>query len=453
MNHGLLTTAKKLGAAVLLFGLALGSQADEQPPQVQTSDPLVTLRLAVEQGQYQQAYAVAQQQLLAYEGDPSFDFYYGFSAAQTGNYQEALFVFERLISAYPDVIRYRLELARAHFYLDNLDGAEKEFRRALDAQPPSGVVSTVEQFLERIEQRRQRREPQWQAGVSLSAGYDSNINAATDEDRIRFELNGNDVTATLNRELRASDSGYYQLRGHAQYIHPLSQRSGIDVRVGASRKDNGLNDDYDLNSVYADMGWRLLRDRNTFGLSGQYRQYHLGGKSYQNELGVIFDWMSALNESWAWTSTAGIKKQNNQRNSALDLTQAELELGINFSNSSFGQQLRASFSSDFGDDESLARNTMGVNWNFQYAVSHQSQWYGMALLQDQKYKNPLPNNNFLAPGVKRDEQLMQFALGYSRQLIPTMGFFFQLSWVDSSSNVTVYEYQRSLFETGIALSF
>ncbi|ASP40737.1 hypothetical protein CHH28_19590 [Bacterioplanes sanyensis] len=451
MKRGLFPTTRKAVMVALAWCLGMTASADESNDPQQQADPLLVLRSAVEQGQYQHAYAVAQQQLLAYEGDPAFDFYYGFSAAQTGHYQEALFVFERLISAYPDVIRYRLELARAHFYLDNLDGAEREFRRALDSQPPERVVSTVEQFLNRIERRREQNQPQWQAGVSISAGYDSNINAATDEDRIQL-LDGQ-LTAILSEDQRASDSGFYQLRGHAQYLYPLSQRSGIDVRFGASRKDNGLNNDYDLNSAYADVGWRVMRGSHSFGVSGQYRQYHLGGESYQDEIGAEGEWLTAFSERWAWTTTAGLKQQNNQRNSALNLLQGELEFGVNYSHQRFMQQLRGSIRTDIGDDDSLARDSFSASWSFQYAISRQAQWYGMALYQHQQYQNPLSDKNVFAPGVTREEDLTQFALGYSRQLLPTMSMFFQLSLVESSSNVEVYEYQRSLFETGIALSF
>ncbi|GGY38511.1 hypothetical protein GCM10011297_09600 [Bacterioplanes sanyensis] len=451
MIHGLFTMAGKLVTVAIACCWWLTVQAGNNTSADHTGNPLQQLRVAVEQGQYQLAYATAQQQLLQYEGDPSFDFYYGFSAAQTGHYQEALFVFERLISAYPEVIRYRLELARAHFYLDNLDGAEREFRRALAAEPPASVVSVVEQFLQRIERRRERREPQWQGGVSLSAGYDSNINAATDEDRIQL-LDGQ-LTAILSEEQRANDSGFYQLRGHAQYLHPLSQRSGIDLRLGASRKDNGLNNEYDLNSAYADLGWRVMRSQHTFAVSAKYRQYQLGGEAYQNELGAEFDWTTPLSDHWSWATTTSVQQQNNQRNNALDLVQADLELGLNHATRRFNQQWRLQATTDIGDEQSLARNSLGLSWSFQYAVSSAAQWYGMALYQQQQFQNPLPKTNLFAAGVTREEQLSQLALGYSRQLIPAMSVFFQLSWVNSSSNVMVYEYQRSLFESGIALSF
>lgn len=134
----------------------------------------------VQHQDYQSAYQLAQPLLSLYEGDPAFDFYYAFSAAQLGYFNEALFSFERLSSNYPAVARYRLELARAYYYLGNYDAAEQEFRIVRGANPPAQVRETIDQFLQRIQEQRQSVMPAWGGFVSLSGGHDSNYNTATD---------------------------------------------------------------------------------------------------------------------------------------------------------------------------------------------------------------------------------------------------------------------------------
>ncbi|MEL7399448.1 MAG: tetratricopeptide repeat protein, partial [Pseudomonadota bacterium] len=119
----------------------------------------------INQQQYDQAYQLASDQLAQLEGDPTFDFNYGFSAAQTGRYNEALFVFERLTSEYPGVPRYRLELARCYYYLGQLDNAESEFRRVQAINPPTQVQQTINLFLDRIAEQRQRFHSNWAAAV------------------------------------------------------------------------------------------------------------------------------------------------------------------------------------------------------------------------------------------------------------------------------------------------
>ncbi len=132
----------------------------------------------IRQQDYQSAYQLAQPLLSLYEGDPSFDFYYAFSAAQLGYFNEALFGFERLSSNYPAVARYRLELARAYYYLGNYDAAEQEFSRAQSTNPPAQVRDTIAQFLQRIEEQHLTVMPAWGGFVSASGGYDSNYNTA-----------------------------------------------------------------------------------------------------------------------------------------------------------------------------------------------------------------------------------------------------------------------------------
>ena len=77
------------------------------------------LEKSINAKQFQQAFQQASAMQSQNEGDPRFDFLYGLAALETGNYNEAVFALERVKFSTPNVIRPRLELARAYLKLKN----------------------------------------------------------------------------------------------------------------------------------------------------------------------------------------------------------------------------------------------------------------------------------------------------------------------------------------------
>ena len=60
------------------------------------------MNMLISQGQFQQAYALGQQNLFDLEGEAEFDFLFGLAALETGKPDEAVFAFERIAYVYPD---------------------------------------------------------------------------------------------------------------------------------------------------------------------------------------------------------------------------------------------------------------------------------------------------------------------------------------------------------------
>ena len=143
-------------ALLLLAVLVLKGYAEEAKPasalnnnSTQISQKRTTLArlealdVLMKRNQFPQAFELADRLVEEFEGDPDFDFKYGMAAIETQHYDQALFAFERLVIGFPDQPRYRLELARTHFYLRNLIRAEIEFHKVLKQKPPEPVVQNV----------------------------------------------------------------------------------------------------------------------------------------------------------------------------------------------------------------------------------------------------------------------------------------------------------------------
>ena len=163
---------------------------------------LIQLIMLIETSKFDLAYSMGLEMNTEWEGDEKFDFNFALAAAQTGHFNQAVFPFERLLENTPNNLRFRLELARCYFFLNNLSAAEREFNLVANNNPPKEVQNNIKRFLDRIAEQKQQVNQTWVAGVGIAIGHDSNINAAADIDAINatfYEANIPVLTGSLNK--------------------------------------------------------------------------------------------------------------------------------------------------------------------------------------------------------------------------------------------------------------
>ena len=114
-------------------------------------NPTETIKTLYSQGQFEQAYQLGRAAEFNWEGDPEFDFNYGLAAIESGHYEDAIFALERVVFLRPDILRLRLELARAHFLNENFVAARAEFQRVLERSPPPNVQENIARFLAQMD--------------------------------------------------------------------------------------------------------------------------------------------------------------------------------------------------------------------------------------------------------------------------------------------------------------
>jgi outer membrane protein len=86
---------------------------------------------------------------------------------------------ERLVTLAPDVPRFRLELARALFLIEQDDRARFHFESALAGQLALPEIEAVNQYLDQIDKRKS-----WQGHVSLALVPQSNPTRASGEAQV-----------------------------------------------------------------------------------------------------------------------------------------------------------------------------------------------------------------------------------------------------------------------------
>ena len=141
---------------------------------------------------------------------------------------EAVDSFRSMLVARPDLVRVRLELARA-FYLQRKDSLAREhFERVLAGDLPREVAANVRTFLVKIRARRR-----WRAYFGAAIAPDSNIGSGSEEEFI--ELIG--LPFRRNAEdLPTSGVGLSVWTG-GEYVYPLGARTRVRAGGDLSRRE------------------------------------------------------------------------------------------------------------------------------------------------------------------------------------------------------------------------
>ena len=136
------------------------------------------MKVLIEQRKSADAYALGEKhpELM---GDPLFDYFFGVASVETGHTSMGVLSLERVLLNDPNNDLVRLELARAYYAQAEYIRAKDEFEAVKKNQPPAGVVSTINTYLDDIKAKEAQYKPAYGVFVELGMGYNNNVNAAT----------------------------------------------------------------------------------------------------------------------------------------------------------------------------------------------------------------------------------------------------------------------------------
>lgn len=204
----------------LLFASAHLLAAEDQSP-VPAMEALVT------QEQYQQAFALGQENLNEWEGDPDFDYIFGLAALESGDANDSFFALERVAATATDSglrALARLELARAYFVTNNLTAPENLFNAVLATNPPPNVQQNIQFFLQLSAARQNAQTPTLNWTVSPVIGSDSNANSATSNGLIDTPLIGQIELDPAGQE---TEDNFSNTTLTMAYQYPFTDRKSV----------------------------------------------------------------------------------------------------------------------------------------------------------------------------------------------------------------------------------
>ncbi len=371
---------------------------------------LEALDVLMKRRQYPQAYDLAERLVETFEGEPKFDFNYGLAAVETAHFDQALFAFERLVIGFPTQSRYRLELARTHFYLQNLIRAEIEFNKVLAQNPPKAVQSNVHKFLDRIIEIQRSVKPKFMFALDMAAGFDSNINSATDEKSLPLILDGIEFTVPLDNAARETGSSYWSTLLNFAYLSPLTKTSAYDLRVIASKRENSEIDSYNLDTAMAEAGYSFYTGSIRWRGAGRYQFIQLNGEAFLDTSSLIGqgNWVLKSGFSYGLAFNYGLSAYADNPNA--DLTQQHFNLSF----ASAPKKRSWAFAFVFGSDEAAeasndasAKSYQGLNYQSTTLWGQRGSRYWLLSIMSSKYNaiNPIY-------GKLRKDTALNYGIGW-----------------------------------------
>ena len=253
-------------------------------------------RALLEDGRFGEALTILRPLTKGQAADPNAMFLYGLAgtgasqqpgvseAEREALLDEAIAVFRNMLIERPELVRVRLELARA-FFLKREDAlARRHFERVLAGDLPPPVIANVQRFLTEIRARKR-----WRVYFGAALAPDSNIGAASDERFIQIHIGG--VPLPFRRdaeELTASGVGLSLWTG-GEYQYPVGDRLRMRAGGDLSRREYA-GSGFDQTHLGMHLGPRwLVGVRTDLSLLGSARRSLVAGSGDYDALGGRFE--------------------------------------------------------------------------------------------------------------------------------------------------------------------
>lgn len=232
----------------------------------------------------------------------------GLQATETGDYTNAIAIFQSLLAADPGLIRIRLELARAYFLAEQWSRSRSEFFKVLSGDIPEPVRQTVLGFIRAIDARR-GFEWDFEVGVkSLGATRDF------DTDEIELDFPSGTLPFKLNRpDDRAYGLGYSGALLWRRNLEGLSNSTRRTIGFVEVFSFGDLADDKKFRDVTigARGGARFVFSETTAILSPVISTRYIADKHFEDRFGIEASFERRnLNAYSVFGSFAGYRVEN-----------------------------------------------------------------------------------------------------------------------------------------------
>ncbi len=229
-------------------------------------------------------------------GDQAFDYLLGIAALDSGHVTRAIFALERLVQGHPDDKLAHAELGRAYLAAGDPDAARDELRLARGGDLPDGASVAIDRVLSVIDQVAPPTGPQVSGYLEAGAGYDSNVNSATNQGEFAIPAFGGILFQTSPESRQQHDlvalaaggvSAELALSSAWKLVAAANLRASVDRVV------------HDMNTVFLDatVGVRRTAGTQSQTIALQNGTAWVGSSLYRSANGVTVQWQSQLGEA------------------------------------------------------------------------------------------------------------------------------------------------------------
>ncbi|HEY0525826.1 MAG TPA: surface lipoprotein assembly modifier [Stellaceae bacterium] len=363
-------------------------------------------------------------------------------AGRRGDYAQAAEHYRRILVDHPDIVRVRLELARALYEIKDDDAAEYHFRLAL-AQPgiPEAVIDNVYRYLGAI-RKRKKFVFFFDAGIAP----DTNVNAApAKRDVTLFGL-----PFQLNQDAKQKSGVGVVVSGNGDYLAPI--RDDLRFRTGGSfYRAEYAGGKFDDMQVRAHAGPQFLWERSDLSVLGVFAKRWYGNDPYSEGVGGRIEGSHALTDRLRLEGyVEGLSLTYHSQDFLNGYTvQGDLYTTYGLSSSSFirlitGAGKERTVSAPFSDYQ--LRVGAGYLQNLPWGITT----YVQPLAQWSEYEQAAA-----AFGGRREDTSVQVQFSVYKRDIQLFGFspVFSYTFTHNASNVDIYSFTRHQFRIGLTREF
>ena len=352
---------------------------------------------------------------------------------------EAITAFRAILVNRPELVRVRLELARAFFLKEEDTLAKRHFEQVLAGEPPEAVAANIQRFLNIMRARRR-----WEARFGLALAPDTNIGAASGGRTIMIDTVFGRLPFTLTDPARKESGVGLSVWTGGEYQHPLSPswrlRAGGDI---SRREYRGSDFDRMTLSGYTGPRW-LVDARTEASLLLEARKHWSAGKGYHEEIGPRLQAQRRLTRRVTAHGGLSWHGRRHDRHKHLDGPVKGLSAGLSWV---LTPTLRADLSAGVGEERAKVRKyrnesrwasaglSWALGWGFTTGVS--------ASVRRTDYEGgwaPHTSNN--AP---REDETRSLRLSAHNRGLTLWGFSPRVSVVreQRESNAQLHDYKRT----------
>ena len=234
-------------------------------------------------------------------------------------FDEAIAAFRAILAARPELVRVRLELARAFFLKGDDTLAKEHFERVLAGDIPPVMAANIRRFLSAIRARRK-----WSANFDFALAPNSNLNAADNTDTV--VINGLPFRLS-NDAQKESGVGVFVSAG-GEYRYPLANRWRIVTGANINRAEyRGHN--FDGANIGAFTGAQyLLSPSADIAVYADWRRFFDGENHYSlDEPGFRLAAARRIGKRLHLRTNAAWRKQMHRDNAAADGFNSDFSIG------------------------------------------------------------------------------------------------------------------------------
>lgn len=395
-----------------------------------------------------QAFQLANASVIDFEGEPQFDLAFALAARAVGKYHQAVFAFERVLLVHSNSIDARLGLAITYYQLKNYKAANTEFLLLSKYNISTKLSAMVTRYLEAITKRTLEADGYWRSWLRAGLGTDSNANNGSSDEFITIPQLGQ---VRLFQQSKEVNSASYNIQAQTAFIKPINQLS--TWYASASLLHVGFSDELALSKTFASFftGYQAHIKSYDVNISLFYRPLWLDGEDFLDYYGAKFGITRTVWHDIKLGADYSLSVEDYSKETYLNKQQSLLETWLEqpFYKGSHRFTLRlAKEEASQSTDDFSARDFWGLGYSLKQTIN--TAWDYQASIDYLTGKHNAADKIF---NRVRDDTFIRAELDFGFQYTAQWRLLAKISYLNNSSNLPLYEFNRYKFWLGAQYDF